>query len=262
MLSRLLGFHAGVANWSEANEIWDPQGYPWHTSPLKRPPMVVDPHTFTLHWWRDNQPRQGEIQAIFGAYQWLSGRACFLNKSPLNTFRVPHLLTMFPKARFIHLIRDGRAVVYSYAQRDHQKMQMQPELYKALNFKPSFEEFVLQLGTFWKANIEEVAQQDRVLSLSQKGILLELTYENLCDDMSSVLNRICHYIGLDPCHFAPGVKQEQVELRNYKWQTGLDTRLIKPLIMAMEPTLTQKGYRDCCLDQRFALDRTTGFANG
>lgn len=36
-----------------------------------------------------------------------------IEKTPSNCFRVPFLAELFPRARFVHIIRDGRAVAYS-----------------------------------------------------------------------------------------------------------------------------------------------------
>jgi hypothetical protein len=42
-----------------------------------------------------------------------SGTDFLVEKTPSNCFRVPFLKALFPRARFIHIIRDGRAVAYS-----------------------------------------------------------------------------------------------------------------------------------------------------
>ena len=158
LLARLLGMHRDIANWSEANEILDPEWYPWRPTNHHLTPMEYDPVAFTKRWWLDAQNRQDEIKAIFGAYQWLQRKAYFLNKSPFNTFRIPHLLEIFPNARFIHLSRDGRAVAYSYARKlqAENKLKEWPEPQRTL-FRESFEEFAIQISLFWKSNLEEVA---------------------------------------------------------------------------------------------------------
>jgi Sulfotransferase family len=242
-LTSLLSLHRDVDNWSEANEIWDPGGHPWHLSHRETLPLVFDPVSFTNRWWRDAQPRQKQLRAIFGAYQWLSRKPYFLNKAPSNTFRIPNLLRMFPEARFIHLVRDGRAVGYSYALKEYVKMQEAPDSYQAMGLQISFEDLAVQLGTFWKKNIEEVDRQNEALELTRKGILIELTYEELCNNTGEVLSRICRYLGLETSRFAPALKQElRVTTRNQKWQQALDAHLITRMVTAMEPVLTAKGY--------------------
>jgi hypothetical protein len=243
LLAHLLSLHLDVANWQEANNIWDPGGYPWRISNLETPPFVFDSVAFTNRWWRDTQPRQQEICAIFGAYQWLWRRPCFLNETAFNTFRIPYLLTLLPDARFIHIVRDGRAVVHSSTPKEYEKMQLWPEPYRTMGLDLSFDELAMQLAIFWKANIEEVAHQDQLGSLSQKGILLELSYEELCVDTCNVLDPVCQFIGLDSSRFLPEIKKKQLETRNYEWQDGLDTDLIAQIVRAMEPVLSYRGYR-------------------
>ena len=43
----------------------------------------------------------------------LWGRPRFVNKNLQNSFRVRLLNLIFPDAKFIHIIRDGRAVAFS-----------------------------------------------------------------------------------------------------------------------------------------------------
>ncbi len=242
LLSELLGSHPEVANWSELNDIWDPQGYPWHASTYETPPVWANPTAYTSRWWRDTEPRTEQLRALFGLYQWLRRRPYFLNKTPLNTFRIPYLLTMFPTARFIHLIRDGRAVVFSYTHKQLEKINAYPEPYQAIGLASSFDELAHRLAKFWKANLAEVEQQDAKLGLSKRSLLLEVTYEDLCADTVTVLDRICDYLGLAPGQLSLAARQMALENQNYKWQRGFPAELAASLTEAMEPMLSQKGY--------------------
>ncbi len=243
LLAGLLGLHADVCNWTEANEILDPQWYPWRPAKGHLTPIEFDPVAATTRWWNDNQSRQKEIRAVFGAYQWLQRKPSFLNKSPYNTFRIPYLLEMFPKARFIHIFRDGRAAAYSHAIKltQENKLQEWPEPQQTL-FTESFEELVVWLAGFWKSCIKEVTQQDKALGLTERGIMIELNYEELCSNVSDTLDHICHFIDLDPARFMPNVKQVRIQEQNYKWKEGLDTDLVSQMTAVMEPLLSQKSY--------------------
>lgn len=242
LLTGLLRLHIDAAHWQEANDIWDPQGFPWRTSARETLPVWIDPVAFTARWWRDAQNRQKEIQAIFGAYQWLWRRPYFLNDTPLSTFRIPYLLTMFPEARFIHVVRDGREAACWYARKQHEKMRAYPAAYEASGLACSLEELLVTLAGFWKTNLEEVARQDEALRLSRRGVLLELTYEELCANTSAVLERACRFTDLDPSRFAPAISEHKLENRNHIWKEVLDPALLTQMVTAMEPMLAQKGY--------------------
>lgn len=243
LLAGLLGQHPQVAHWSEANQIWDPTWYPWRPENRGRWPMEYDPEAFTRRWWGEAQPRQQQIRATFGAYQWLKRKPYFLNKSPFHTFRLPHLRQMFPQARFIHLIRDGRAVVYSYARRlqTKDKLREWPEPQQT-EFENSFDELALWLSAFWKAGLAEVARQDEQLGLSRAGLLSEMTYEQLCADTASTLTRLWRHTGLDAADLRPVTSQTTLKDQNYKWQQALDPKLVDQMTAAMEPLLTQHRY--------------------
>ena len=80
LLNNMLRLHRDIATWSEANDILDPDWYPWRESSARRPPMEYDPQEFTRDWW--NNVRGDDIRSCFGAYQWLQRKPVFVNKSP------------------------------------------------------------------------------------------------------------------------------------------------------------------------------------
>lgn len=232
--TELLEQHREVANWSEANNVWDSQ---W---PRRMPPIWYDPAGHTASWWQDTEKRQQQIRAIFGAYQWLSQRPFFVNKSPLNTFRLPYLHKLFPEARFINMVRDGRAVVVSYAK---QRGEIRPsETEQMLGANYTFEALCMRLATFWKANVEEVARQDHTLGLSKQGLLLELQYEEFCTGPKAIMTQVGQFLNLDPAGFPNGQSHLQARSQNFKWREALDPPLIEQLIALMQPTFGEKGY--------------------
>ena len=242
LLAELLGDHRDIANWSEANYIWDPEWYPWRPSIQGIWPMEFDTGAFTARWSKQAFARQKEIQATFGAYQWLQKRDCFLNKSPFHTFRISQLLKMFPGARLIHLIRDGRAVAHSYTGHLLRKNKLQewPAEQREI-FSQNPEELTLFLASFWKKNIEEVVHQDRMFELTKQGKLFTLSYEDLCNDTNTTLNHICGYLKLDPERFM--ARKREIDNCNHKWKSSLKPALVSKMVSAMEPALTECGYK-------------------
>jgi hypothetical protein len=242
LLANLLGEHQDIANWSEANYIWDPRWYPWRPSNRGQWPLEFDPVAFTARWWEQARPQQAQIRACFGAYQWLRGRRCFLNKSPFNTFRIPQLLEMFPESRFIHMIRDGRAVAHSHSSklRRQAKLREWPEAQQAA-FQRDPDELLVWLSSFWKTSLLEVARQDEASGLTGAARLLVVRYEDLCADKRRTIEGICRFLGVDPIHFAPGADRVSITSRNHKWKE-LDSGVISRMVAAMEPMLSQAGY--------------------
>ncbi len=242
LLSDLLKRHADIANWSELNDIWDPQGYPWPTSARTTPPIWIDPTAFTARWWQDTVGRQKEIRALFGAFQSVQGKLVFVNKTPLNTFRIPYLVEMFPAARFVHVVRDGRAVVHSYTVKQQIKMREFPQAYAERGLSDDFETLAVQLACFWKQNIDEVDRREQELSLTPSARLLEVTYEALCEDRDGVLATICDFLGIDPDRFHPALREVRMDNRNYKWREAFPSPLAAQITATMQPALGRKGY--------------------
>ena len=242
LLNDLLDMQKDIAVWSEANNIWDPRGYPWRKSGQETPPIWIDPAAHTNRWWRDTQPRAQEIKAAFGLYQFVRRRPFFLNKTPLNTFRIPYLLQMFPQAKFIHLIRDGRAVVQSYTRKQMIDITNAPEPYARMGYAYTPDELALRLADYWKANLAEVEQQDAALGLQAKNQLLTVTYEALCNDLMGTLATICQYIGVDPQRFDNRLSQIKAVSQNEKWRSAWSEDLTRRICTALEPTLSDYGY--------------------
>jgi len=243
LLANCLSRHTDVTHWSEANDIWDPKGYPWHKSKLETPPIECDPVAFTARWRRDTiEKRQKTVRATFGAYQWLSRKRVFLNDSHMNTFRIPQILHIFPQARFIHVLRDGRAVAHDYAEQLRPKMEIWSEAYEKLGLTCSHDELILRLGRFWKAGVEEILYQDQKLKLSQRGVLFELTYEQLCENPALSLQQVLLHLGLDENCLISMTTQLPAGTRGPGRCRKLDKELLSQLEMVLQPTLNRKGY--------------------
>ena len=241
ILGRLLTRHRDVTELSEANNIWDPTGYPWYASRRETPPIWVDPESYTRRWWRDTRSHQQAIRATFGAYQFMRRKRVFLNNTPFHTFRIPYLMEMFPDARLLHIARDGRAVVHAYAPRVCRKIREHSDPYEMLGLDLSDRNVSMQIASYWKACMEEVARQDQALELSQAGRLMELSYEELCADMRGALARVCEYLDLEMTRFSPRVWD--IELRNQNHECReMDGGMLDEIVARMEPALHQRGY--------------------
>lgn len=244
LLGRLLDMHRDVANWTEANEIWDPHWFPWHEGNLTtRPPLEYDPQRFINRWWQQNEGRMDEIRAAFGAYQFLHRKSFFMNKSPYNVFRLPQLRAHFPHARFVYIIRDGRAVVDSHVRKTlvegHLREWPRAERER---FQASTAALAEQLACYWKESVEEVAKQKVALQLEEQKLIYTTTYERLCTDYITVLNEICAFLGLAPDRFLPGFHEQDVHSMNHKWRQKLDDEALSRIMAAMQPTLSQYHY--------------------
>lgn len=95
MLSQhVLAHHPDVAFWSEPAHIWR-YGHAYRFS-----------DRLTA---QDATPKvRSFIVQQFAGFLENSGRTRFMEKTPSNCFRLPFILEIFPDAKFVHILRDGR----------------------------------------------------------------------------------------------------------------------------------------------------------
>jgi len=235
MLERLLRNHQDICSFSEANNVWDPKGYRWYNKNLKRPPIWYNPMEYTKVW-RDyfNMDYIRQIRNVFGCYQFLSRKKIFLNKSPMNTFRIPDILAIFPDARFIHIIRDGRAVAFSWAVKEYSTMQQHLNVYKKRGYNYSFNELIKFTAKSWVRNIEEVRSQREKTQLVHKNNFIEFSYEEFCIDPEKYVKLICQFLSIDRDRL--GKKDlSYIKSMNYKWKKNLDEDIIEEINDIINP---------------------------
>jgi hypothetical protein len=164
---------------------------------------------------RSSEPRDlaAAIEAFFLAYAKAHGKPRWGDKTPGYSIDMPLIAGLFPDARFVHLIRDGRNVALS--------------LMEVPRPPRSFAE----AAQVWKHRID-IARRD---GATLGDAVLEVRYETLVDDPESVLKEVCAHASLD---FTPvmldyhrGEVTTSVPERNWGHHSNL----------AMPPT---KGLRD------------------
>ncbi len=135
-------------------------------------------------------------------------------KDPRNSLTLPAWLEIFPSARVVHVVRDGRAVALSLADRD--------ELDPA---------FGLALWAHYVARVE------RALEAAPRVRYLALRYEDLVRAPALVLRRLFDFCGLSPQETLPSLAADVDPDR-------ADARLadIRVALAGDHPLLARYGY--------------------
>jgi hypothetical protein len=99
MMGEILSAHPDVAYWIEPKYVWR----------YGRPAARNDVRT------REEATRhvRAYIRARFANFLRIAAKRWFLEKTPSNCFRLPFIHEIFPDARFVHVLRDGRDVAIS-----------------------------------------------------------------------------------------------------------------------------------------------------
>ena len=102
----------------------------------------------------------------------------------------------YPEAKFIHIIRDGRAIALSRRYKGDQKDDFDKYVERARHWVEAVERINAEIG---------------------KIDMLELRYEDFCQDIHGYLRKILNFIGLDVGKFPFAKFPKILESTNQKW---------------------------------------------
>jgi hypothetical protein len=117
----------------------------------------------------------GGLRAIYGAYAERHGKPRWGDKTPIHLCYMGELAGVFPEARFVHLIRDGRDVAVSLRELPFAPGDGSPEAIAGL----------------WRDQIAAARSQAPALPHYR-----EVRFEELVADPGRVLAGLCEWLGL------------------------------------------------------------------
>jgi hypothetical protein len=178
------------------------------TGHYRWPDLKLDTQEFRQRVNLLSRPRVSDIAEV--VYRWhmeSEGKPRWGDKTPVYIEIVPQLARMFPNARFIHLVRDGRDVAKSF--------QATGWVTRWLHDNTS--EWNRALACYWRWARSEF--RDRILLVR---------YEDLVLETETTLREICRFIGeeFEPQMLAwEGKVDEQVSPREEPYQRKLKQRI-------------------------------------
>lgn len=113
------------------------------------------------------------------------------DKNNFYTGHIALLDTMFPQARFVHIVRDGRNVACSYRRLNNRDMDSP--------YAPRLPYAVADIAQEWLKNLEKVRAAFSAMSRTR---VYELRLEDLVEEPEKQLERLCAFLG-EP--FDPGM---------------------------------------------------------
>lgn len=185
------------------------------------------------------------LRAFFGLFTSLKQRPRFVNKNPENSLRIPFLKKIFPDAIFIHLIRDGRAVVNS----NYKQTELEPfrQKYPFCLFPkpPQWRKYqnlplILQFAHQWVdllGHIRKVA----ITELSSENYI-EIYYEDFCLAPHETLRKIDQFCGLPLSKRNYSTIPVAFNSQNFKWKDEFSNVQVKEIEEILGDTLIQYGY--------------------
>jgi hypothetical protein len=181
------------------------------------------------------------IQAFYLAYADQYGKTRWGDKTPMYVMAIPMLASIFPTARFIHIIRDGRDVALSYLSRG------------------MFPKTIWQASWRWNQAVSAGLKAGRTLGPER---YIEVRYEDLVTDARTLLGRICSFADLpfdeamldyyedveDRLQVAPSFRRFQQAVTKppvtglRDWRTQMDAAHIRAFEEVNRQVLGRVGY--------------------
>ncbi|MEN8240362.1 MAG: sulfotransferase [Chloroflexota bacterium] len=127
---------------------------------------------------KSEAPYSEMINFIIGEYADQTGETenlLWIDHVPANIKHVRKLLEIFPKAKFVHLVRDGRAVASSLL---------------SVSWGPRT---IDRAANFWVNNLAYGLAAEKLLNERE---IIQIRYEDLLSDPEREIKRLCEFLGL------------------------------------------------------------------
>jgi len=128
-------------------------------------------------------------------------------------------------AYFIHIIRDGRAVILSDLHKFQKNCTIDEALYKTIDY--------------WKGYIDAI---ESFKSNYKSGNILEIRYEDFIKDIHSTIKTILKFCNIDSNTFAYNSIPKSLKSTNNKWINEKNDDIIKKIEIIANDKLTKYGY--------------------
>src|SRR5262249_17522204 len=224
-----LARHPDLANLSEGAWIWD-AAYRSREGDHARAACDLTP---------SERRRISGIVRLYMAPR--PGRTC-LNKHPRNSLRIGFLEALFPGARFIHVVRDGRAVVASLLAAGERKESRQGSPFGNFCKPPGWRDHL------HRPPVEQAAHQwNEIVRLTRAALAdlaparhIELRYEAFCAPPAAALAHCDCALCLPS--FDRDLSHLALNNRNHKWRSQLSPADLLAVHRICGPLLLDLGY--------------------
>jgi hypothetical protein len=188
----------------------------------------------------DCSPDLDALRRSFAAVRRASGGTTVVNKRVANNHRIPLLLEAFPDARFVEIVRDGRAVALSLSRVDWWPDSVvswcgkTPKQWAAEGRDP----WELCARTW----VEEVRAAESGLEHVPDDQRHSITYEQLVAEPQPTIAGMAAFAGLTSVSTDEWLHGVRFPDRNDNWRTSLDATAIETIEAVEGDDLRRHGY--------------------
>lgn len=172
-----------------------------------------------------------------------TGASIFVNKRIANVYRIPILTKAFPDARFVVLVRDGRAVALSLSKVDWWPASPVPW------YGGTPGDWASEGRDPWELCARNWVEELRAMEAGLAGVpaahVLRLSYEELVAEPASRLHEVAAFAGLAPsADWDRRLDPIRLPNRNESWRDSLDPQARATIEEVQAATLAAYGYGD------------------
>jgi Sulfotransferase family len=183
------------------------------------------------------------LRRVFAGLRRWSGGRVLISKRIANNQRIPFLVEAFPHARFVHLIRDGRAVAYSLSRVDWWEDGVvwwygdTPRSWRERGGDP------WELAaTHWVRELASIEDGLRSVPAERQ---LELRYEALVEAPAATVTRVARFAGLgDRPRWRSELDRLSYPNRNEAWRDRLTPEARQRVEAIQRTDLVRLGHAD------------------
>jgi hypothetical protein len=181
------------------------------------------------------------LRETLGAVRRHSAGSLLISKRIANNLRIPFLARAFPEARFIEIVRDGRAVAYSLSRVDWWPSSRvwwyggTPQRWREEGRDP------------WEICARNWVEEVRAIRHALRDVpsqqRLQLRYEHLIERPIEVLGRAAAFLGLEPnARWQRSVRALEYPDRTDEWRNALDEATVTVITRVQADELERHGY--------------------
>jgi Sulfotransferase family len=126
------------------------------------------------------------LNRVFGLYGKINNKPLVGNKTPAYVRSIPTFHALWPEAKFVHIIRDGRDVCISIL--NWKKADRIVGRYASWEEDP-----VSTTALWWERKVRKGREDGAALG---PGVYQEMHYEDLVDDPERECKRLCEFLGV------------------------------------------------------------------
>jgi hypothetical protein len=181
------------------------------------------------------------LRARFERIRRRVGASLFLSKRTANNRRLPYLAAVFPAARYVHLVRDGRDVTQSLATVEWWNGHtVWWDGRTPVEMERSGEPRLAICARNWVRELEALRTQLEVIPAAQR---LELRFEQLLQDPLNHLERVLDFLGLECTdEYRAAIAALGLRPVRARWGHEWDDRELACVLREAQPMLQQLGY--------------------